>query len=181
MSVGGPAIRNRGTIAGNMGTASPAGDGCVALLALDAEVELRHATRGPRTIPIGDYFTGFRKTALLGDELITAIRFRNDWAGAWGKIGKRGATNISVVCCAATMSPTGQMRIAFGSVAPTVVRVRRAEAIVEAGGLTDPAIEAAAAAAMAGVSPIDDHRASAAYRRAMCGVLVRRLLKTLRA
>jgi len=175
-TVGGPAIRNRGTIAGNLGTASPAGDGCVALLAIDAEVAVRHATRGHRWVPIADYFTGFKQTALLEDELITGVRFRDDWTSAWGKIGKRGATNISVVCCAVGMSPAGAVRIAFGSVAPMVMRAKKAEAIITEGGLTADTIEAAAAAAMEDVSPIDDHRASAAYRRAMCGVLARRLL-----
>jgi len=180
MTVGGPAIRNVGTIAGNLGTASPAGDGCVALLAMDAEIELSHATRGRRSIPIQEYFTGFRKTALLADELITAVRFAADWRTAWYKIGKRGSINISLVCAAAGISPSGAVRIAFGCVAPTVVRARGAEAIIEGDGLTDGAIEAAARQAMKEVSPIDDHRASAAYRRAMCGVLTRRVLNQLK-
>lgn len=181
MTVGGPAIRNVGTIAGNLGTASPAGDGCVALLAMDADVELSHARRGRRTIPIHEYFTGFRKTALLADELITAVRFAADWRTAWYKIGKRGSINISLVCAAAGVSPGGAVRIAFGCVAPTVIRAKGAEAIIERDGLTDASIEAAAQQAMKEVAPIDDHRASAAYRRAMCGVLARRVLKELKA
>lgn len=180
MTVGGPAIRNTGTIAGNLGTASPAGDGCVALLAVDAEVELAHATRGRRLIPIGDYFTGFRKTALVADELITAVRFASGWRTAWYKIGKRGSINISLVCCAVGMNPHGEARIAFGCVAPTVMRARAAEAIIQRDGFTDTAIEAAAQSVMKEVAPIDDHRASAAYRRAMCGVLARRLLRRMR-
>lgn len=179
-SVGGPAIRNRATIGGNLGTASPAGDGCTALLALDAQVELTHASRGPRLIPIDEYFTGYRRTALLADELITRIRVPADWRSAWYKIGKRSAINISVVCCAVGMSPEGLARIAFGCVAPTVVRARKAEAIIEKSGLDDDAVEAAAAAAMGEVSPIDDHRASGGYRRAMCGVVLQRLLRQLR-
>lgn len=180
MTVGGPAIRNRGTIAGNLGTASPAGDGCVALMAMDAEIELTHARRGRRSIPIDDYFTGFRQTALLADELITGVHFSADWRTAWYKIGKRSSINISLVCCAVGLSPGGDVRIAFGCVAPTVMRARSAESILETDGLSDDAVEAAAAAAMQEVSPIDDHRASAAYRRAMCGVLTRRLLSQLR-
>lgn len=180
MTVGGPAIRNRGTIAGNLGTASPAGDGCVALLAMDAEVEMAHATRGTRTIPIEDYFTGFRQTALLANELITGVRFSADWQTAWYKIGKRGSINISLVCAAVARSPRGELRIAFGCVAPTVIRAKSAETLIQRDGLTDGAIDAAAEAAMAEVSPIDDHRASAAYRRAMCGVLTRRLLRAIR-
>ncbi len=181
MTVGGPAIRNTGTIAGNLGTASPAGDGCVALMAMDAEVELSHATRGKRTIPIHEYFTGFRKTALLADELITGVRFRADWRTAWYKIGKRGSINISLVCAAFGISPSSSVRLAFGCVAPMVIRARRAEEIIEKDGLTDAAIEAAAQSVMKEVAPIDDHRASANYRRAMCGVLTRRLLRDLRS
>ncbi|MFQ5430488.1 MAG: FAD binding domain-containing protein [Phycisphaerae bacterium] len=180
MTVGGAAIRNRGTLAGNLGTASPAGDGCVALLATDAVVELSHATRGQRVIPIDQYFTGFKQTALLADELITAVRLPADWRTAWYKIGKRGSINISLVCCAIGVAPDGGVRIAFGCVAPTVMRAKSAEAIIEKDGWTDGAIEAAAQAAMQDVSPIDDHRASAAYRSAMCGVLARRLLRQLR-
>lgn len=180
MTVGGAAIRNAGTIAGNLGTASPAGDGCVALLAMDAEIELAHATRGRRIIPIGEYFTGFRRTALVADELIAAVRFPADWRTAWYKIGKRGSINISIVCCAIGMSPRGDVRIAFGCVAPTVMRAKQAEAIIAKDGLTDAAIEAAAQSAMKEVAPIDDHRSSAAYRRAMCGVLTRRLLRELK-
>lgn len=179
-SVGGPAIRNRATIGGNLGTASPAGDGCTALLALDAQVELTHATRGTRLIPIDEYFLGYRRTALLADELITRVRIPADWISAWYKIGKRSAINISVVCCAVGMSPTGLVRIAFGCVGPTVMRAKKAEAIVEKGGLGDEAVAAAADAAISEVSPIDDHRASGGYRRAMCGVVLRRLLMQLR-
>lgn len=180
MTVGGPAIRNCGTIGGNLGTASPAGDGCVALLALDAEVELTHATRGPRIVPIADYFTGFKKTAMQPDELITGVQLPSDWRTAWYKIGKRGSINISIVCAAIGLSPRGEVRISFGCVAPTVVCSKNAEAIVARDGFTDGAIEAAAQAAMKDVAPIDDHRSSAAYRRAMCGVLTRRLLRQLR-
>lgn len=180
MTVGGAAIRNRGTIAGNLGTASPAGDGCVALMAVDARVTVAHAARGRRTIPISNYFTGFRETALLVDELITAVRIPGDWRTAWYKIGKRGSINISLVCCAIGLSPDGDVRIAYGCVAPTVIRAKDAEAIIAGDGFSDDAIEAATQAAMREVSPIDDHRASAAYRRAMCGVLARRLLRQLR-
>jgi CO/xanthine dehydrogenase FAD-binding subunit len=160
----------------------------VALLAVDAEVELSHANRGRRTIPIDDYFTGFRKTALLADELITAVRLPADWRTAWHKIGKRGSINISLVCCAIGVSPGGDVRIAFGCAAPRVIRAKSAERIIEnelnasatTSGLSDDSIEAAAQAAMNDVSPIDDFRASAAYKRAMCGVLTRRLLRELR-
>jgi len=180
VTVGGPAIRNRATIAGNLGTASPAGDGCVALLATDAVVELAHPARGTRRVPIADYFTGFKQTTLKPDELITGVHVPDGWRSAFYKIGKRGAINISVVCAAIGLSPDGGVRIALGSVAPTVLRAAEAEAIIEQDGCAEEAIEAAAQSAMREVSPIDDHRATASYRRAMCGVLVRRLLRRLR-
>lgn len=179
-SVGGPAIRNRGTIAGNLGTASPAGDGCTALLAMGARVELTHALRGSRLIPIDDYFVGFRRTALLADELISRVHVPAGWTTAWYKIGKRSAINISIVCCAVALSPSSDVRIAFGAVAPTVLRAEAAERIIRQAGMGDEAVAAAADAAMREVSPIDDHRASANYRRAMCGVILRRLLGLLR-
>ena len=180
LSVGGPAIRNRATIGGNLGTASPAGDGCTALLALDARVELTHASRGSRLIPIDEYFMGYRKTALLADELITRVLVPAGWTSLWYKIGKRSSINISIVCCAVGMSPSKEIRIAFGCVGPTVLRAKKAESIVERDGLSDAAIAAAVQSATAEVSPIDDQRASGSYRRAMCGVVVRRLLTQLR-
>lgn len=181
LSIGGPAIRNRGTIAGNLATASPAGDGSVALLALDARVILAHAARGTRTIPLCEFFLNYRKTALLDDELISEVVIPADWTTAWYKLGKRGSVNISVVCCAVGRSPQGRFAIAFGSVGPFPLRTPQAEGIVNRSGLTDASIAAAAAAASNEVRPIDDHRASARYRRAMCGTLLTRVLREIRA
>ena len=179
-SVGGPQIRNRGTISGNLATASPAGDGSVALLALDADVELCHAERGARWIKLTDYFLSYRKTALAADELISRIRIpARQWlqATAWYKIGKRGAVNISVVCCAVVRFNDGRIRIAFGSVAPIPMRAVETERLLADQPLADELIDRAAACAEREVQPIDDWRASADYRRAMCGVLARRLLR----
>lgn len=114
LSVGGPAIRNMGTLGGNIATASPAGDGCVALLAMQAEVELRSLDCGTRRIPLIDYFIDYRKTALSDDELITAIRVPNNPRSSWRKIGKRGAVNISLVCCAVSQNENGHTGLAFG-------------------------------------------------------------------
>ncbi|HUU82246.1 MAG TPA: FAD binding domain-containing protein [Phycisphaerae bacterium] len=183
-SVGGPQIRNRGTIAGNLATASPAGDGSAALLALDAEVEISHATRGARWIKLADYFLEYRKTALGDDELISRIRIPAPdalEATAWYKIGKRGAVNISVVCAAAARWPDGRLCLAFGSVAPVPMRATETERLIGTGPLTEELIHQAAQCAMTEVRPIDDWRASADYRRAMCGVLTRRLLRAVRA
>lgn len=180
MSVGGPQVRNRATIAGNLATASPAGDGSTALLALGATIEMSHAQRGRRTVPIDRFFLDYKRTAMAPDELITAVRFRGDVRTAWYKIGKRGACNISVVSCAIGWAADGSCRIALGSVGPYPMRASRAEAVVNQGGLTEEAIAEAAAEATKEAQPIDDHRASARYRRAMCGTLVRRLLMQLR-
>jgi len=184
-SVGGPQIRNRGTIGGNLATASPAGDGSVALLALDAEVELCHVTRGRHWRRLAEYFVGYRKTVLADDELIGRIRIpsRTALAGsAWYKIGKRGAVNISLVCAAAVRRLDGRFGLAFGSVAPVPFKAVRTEKLLNESarhGLEDSLIEQAVRQAEAEVQPIDDWRGSAEYRRAMCGVLTRRLLRKL--
>ena len=180
LSVGGPQIRNRGTIGGNLATASPAGDGSVALLAVDAEVELTHVERGSRWVALPDFFLDYRRTALQPDELITAVRFPADRKTAWYKIGKRGAVNISIVCCAIGRSDSGETRIAFGCVAPYPVRTPGAEALVCGKELTDEVIERTASKAEEEVAPIDDHRSPAKYRRAMCRTLTSRLLRQLR-
>ncbi|MFH0982903.1 MAG: FAD binding domain-containing protein [Planctomycetota bacterium] len=180
LSVGGPQIRNAGTIGGNLVTASPAGDGIVALLALEAQVEVASAARGPRWLDLNEeWFLAYRKTALQDDELVTHLRLRADFETAWYKIGKRGAVNISLVCCAVGRSPEGRYDLAFGSVAFRPIRAPKAEQLLEGHTLTDEVIAQAAEGVMQEVSPIDDHRAGAAYRRAMCGVLTRRLLREL--
>ncbi|MCP4248029.1 MAG: xanthine dehydrogenase family protein subunit M [bacterium] len=182
LSVGGPQIRNRGTIGGNLATASPAGDGSVALLALDAEIELSHAERGSRWLRLADFFVSYRKTTLTEDELISRIRVPAPDAlqgTAWYKIGKRGAVNISLVCAAAARWPDGRIALAFGSVAPVPLRAVRTEAVVSGQKLTDGLIERAGVEAETEVQPIDDWRASADYRRAMCRTLTRRLLRQL--
>jgi len=184
-SVGGPQIRNRGTLGGNLATASPAGDGSVALLALDAEVELCHVTRGRHWRRLVDYFVSYRKTVLADDELIGRIRVpaQRSLAGtAWYKIGKRGAVNISLVCAAAVRRLDGRFGLAFGSVAPVPLKAVLTEKLLNDAarhGLDDSLIEQAVRQAEAEVRPIDDWRGSAEYRRAMCGVLTRRILRRL--
>jgi carbon-monoxide dehydrogenase medium subunit len=180
LSVGGPQIRNAGTIGGNLVTASPAGDGIVALLVLDAQVELASAERGRRWLDLDkDWFLGYRDTALADDELVTRVRVRSDYNTAWYKIGKRGAVNISIICCAAARTSEGQYRLAFGSVHFRPVRAPAAERLLAGPAPTQAAIEQAAQSVMREVSPIDDHRGGADYRRAMCGVLTRRLVRSL--
>lgn len=184
LSVGGPQIRNRGTIAGNIASASPAGDGSTALLALDAVVEMR-STRGSREIPLREFFLDYRKTALAPEEMITAVRFAGDWQTGWYKLGKRGAMNISLVCCAVGLSPEGKFQVAFGSVGPYPLVAPKTEEFLTSGlkhgrkkkSLDAKTIDEAAKLACEEVRPIDDFRGSATYRRAMSGVLLKKALR----
>lgn len=196
LGVGGPQIRNRGTIAGNLATASPAGDGSTALLALDANLELT-STSGSRTIPLRQFFLDYRKTALQPEEMITGVQFPADWRTGWHKLGKRGAMNISVVCCAVGVSPAGRFHVAFGSVGPYPLFCPNTEAylnenagaaIAQSGksaaafrdqpvSIDSKVIDEAARLAAEEVRPIDDFRAGADYRRAMSGALLKKVLR----
>lgn len=179
LSVAGPALRNMGTIGGNLVTASPAGDGCVALLAMNAVIELTSTSRGVRRLPVREFFISYRKTELASDELVTCVRAPYNPQSRWYKIGKRGAVNISLVCCAISRNPGGRFGVAFGCVGPVPMFAPKTEAVLASEKLTDEIIERAADTAFEEVAPIDDFRASAAYRRAMCKVLTRRLLRAL--
>ncbi len=179
LSVGGPAIRNMGTIGGNIATASPAGDGCVALLAMNAEVQLASKARGDRWMPLVDYFIDYRKTALADDELIHAVRVPHNPRSRWYKIGKRGAVNISLVCCAISQNENKKTELAFGCVGPIPKITPKASALLAGEELTPELINDAANLVTHEVSPIDDQRGTATYRRAMCGTLTKRLLTQL--
>jgi CO/xanthine dehydrogenase FAD-binding subunit len=174
LSVGGPGIRELGTIAGNLATASPAGDGSTALLALDAEVELT-SVRGSRRLPLEKFFLSYRKTALATDEMITKIFVPANYRSAWLKNGKRGAVNISVVAAAVAITPKKKARIALASVAPFPMRCRRAEAAFAKGADARQVAEIVRGE----IKPITDHRASADYKTHLAGVMVRRLLESL--
>jgi CO/xanthine dehydrogenase FAD-binding subunit len=178
LSVGGPGIRELGTIAGNLATASPAGDGSTALLALDAEVELT-SIRGARRLPLDKFFLGYRKTALAPDEMITKVIIPTNYRSDWAKNGKRGAVNISVVAAAVAITPQKQVRIALASVAPTPVRCHKAEKFLAQHGLSAETIRQAAELVRGEIKPITDHRASADYKIHLSGVMVRRLLENL--
>ncbi len=185
--VGSPQLRNRATIAGNVVTASPANDTLSALMALDASVTLTSAARGERTIPLSEFHLGVRRTALEPDELLTAISFPaldQQWRSIYLKLGLRRAQAISVVHLAAAVrlddaGTVAEARLALGSVAPTIVRVSSAEALLVGGRLESPTIAEAAAAAAAAVTPIDDLRAPADYRSAMVAEMTQRALTSL--
>lgn len=174
-SVGGPQIRHRGTVGGNVGNASPAGDVSVALLAHDAEVELA-SLKGERRMNLKEFFLAPGKTAIAPDEIITALYLPANIRSAWFKLGKREATAISVVCAAVGVDGAGRAHIALGSVAPRPTRVPEAEALIAEKGLTPETAREAGRIVSEQIKPITDHRATADYRRDVAGKMVARLL-----
>jgi CO/xanthine dehydrogenase FAD-binding subunit len=167
---GGIANQNRGTIAGNIANASPAADTPPALLVYDAELELA-SVRGRRTVPYEQFHTAYKQMNLGPDELIAAVRLprRRGWQQHYRKVGARRAQAISKVCfAAAALVESGRIadiRLAFGSVAPTVVRAVGAEATLRGAGVGPEALGRAGAALLSELTPIDDVRSTAAYRR----------------
>jgi CO/xanthine dehydrogenase FAD-binding subunit len=157
--VGSPQIQNRGTIGGNVANASPAGDTLPVLAVAEAVVVLRGAD-GERRVDFAGFYTGYRRTVMRPDELIVAIEVPRVVGRQWfRKVGTRAAQAISKVVMGAVRAP--HPRIALGSVAPTVVRVPRTEAVLAAGGT----IAEAQAVLTDEIRPIDDLRSTAAYRR----------------
>jgi CO/xanthine dehydrogenase FAD-binding subunit len=180
--VGGIQVQNAGTIGGNLCTASPAADGVPNLLALDASVELASPS-GRRVVPIEEFLMGYRATALGGDELLTAVlvpRDGEDARAAFLKLGLRRYLVISVVMVAAVVALDERGLVRFGRVAvgacsPVAVRLRSLEDELRG----RPAGELAAAVTpehLADLTPIDDVRATAAYRLRAATILVRRAL-----
>jgi xanthine dehydrogenase small subunit len=166
--VGGVQIQNRGTLGGNIANASPAGDSLPVLAAVDAVLVVRSVDR-ERRVPITDFYTGYRSTVLRADELIMAVEVaRVDGTQVFRKVGTRAALAISKVVMAGVRGT--QPRIAFGSVAATVVRARETERALAAGADVDDAIQILERE----ISPIDDLRSTAAYRRRVAGNLLRR-------
>lgn len=154
--VGGPQIRNRGTLGGNLATGSPAGDTLPVLAVAEATVVLR-SVAGERRVPFADFYTGYRQTALRRDELIVAVEVGPLPGQGWfRKVGTRAAQAISKVVMAAVRGDA--CRVAFGSVAATVVRVPRTEAALAV------SLAAAQEALRGEITPIDDLRSTAAYR-----------------
>lgn len=178
-TVGSPQIRNAGTLGGNLGTASPAGDGLPFLAAVEAEIELASAA-GTRRLCWNQFLTGPKETVLRPDEIILGARLPEHLPPqqAFAKIGARNAMVISVASACLTRDEDGTVRIALGSVGPTPLRAPRAEAMISAEKSPSSAAAAEFGRLVAEeVSPIDDHRSSAAYRRHAAGVLARRLLE----
>jgi CO/xanthine dehydrogenase FAD-binding subunit len=185
-TVGSPQIRNRGTVGGNLGSASPAGDAHPPLLAAGAVVEAA-SVRGSRRIPVADFFTGVKRNALAADELVAAVELPvAPGPQEFAKVGTRNAMVIAVCSVAVALDPVRrEVGTGIGSAAPTPRRAVAAEefAAGELAGSWDTRAELDPAALRrfgellaAAADPIDDVRGSAAYRRHALAVLGRRTL-----
>ncbi len=169
--VGGAQIQNRGTLGGNIANASPAGDTLPVLAVAEAVLVLASAG-GARRVPFNSFYTGYRESVLRPDELIVSVEVprvpRRQW---FRKVGTRAAQAISKVVMAAIRADAP--RVALGSVAPTVLRLRETEAVLAAGG----SIEEARRILASEIRPIDDLRSTAEYRRRVSGNLLERFWK----
>jgi CO/xanthine dehydrogenase FAD-binding subunit len=183
--VGGRQIQNAGTLAGNLCNASPAADGVPCLLALDAEIEMA-APSGHRLLPLRQFITGVRRTALAPDELVTAIhvpRPRHAARSAFLKLGTRRYLVISIAMAAATLEVAdgrvASAGIAVGACSPVAERLPALEAALLGAPVDARLADRVEAAQLAPLSPIDDVRGSAAYRSDAVVTVLRRLLKGL--
>ncbi len=157
--IGGKQIQNRGTIGGNIANASPAGDALPVLAAANATVVLQSVS-SERRVPFTAFYSGYRSSVREDNELIVAIEVPPvEGQQYWRKVGTRRAQAISKVMCAAVRGP--EIRVAFGSIGPTVMRLPRTEAVLGARGT----LEEAKAVLRQEISPIDDVRSTAEYRR----------------
>ena len=183
--VGAPQIRNRGTVAGNLITASPANDTITPLMALGAWVVLA-SVRGERKVMLQDFYAGVRKTVMQPDEILVDIAFpalKKNQRGTFIKLALRRAQAISVINVALTLelnsATVGSASITLGAVAPTIIHAEEAEKYLAGKELTEEVITEAARLAMEAAHPIDDIRGSAAYRREMVRVCTARGLRSL--
>jgi CO/xanthine dehydrogenase FAD-binding subunit len=182
-TVGSPQIRHAATLGGNVATCSPAGDGLPVLAALDAIVHLVSAT-GSRSLSFSEFMTGPKRTALLPGELIEAVSVPvlAGWQG-YAKVGVRNAMVISNAGACLAVDESGGVRLALGSVAPTIIRCADAEAFASTAvdhatrSITDGDAAEFGRLAASASRPIDDHRSTAEYRRHAIAVLARRLVR----
>lgn len=186
---GSVAIQNRGTLGGNVANASPAADSPPALLVYGAQIELVSAATGTRRVEYKDFHTGYKQTLMRPDELISRVRLPRAGQGNlkhyYRKVGTRKAQAISKVCLAATARIEGgslkDVRIAVGSVAPTVVLCERTGAALEGRRVNGETIEAARAELQREIAPIDDIRSTADYRARVAQNLLEEFLRSLAA
>jgi CO/xanthine dehydrogenase FAD-binding subunit len=187
-TVGSPQIRNRGTLGGQLGTASPAGDALPPLVSVDAMVEVA-SVRGQRTVPVREFFTGPKRNVLEPDELVRAVHVPvADGPQQFAKVGTRNAMVISVCGFALSLHPTsGQVGTCVGSAGPTVLRALDAEEFAQAelaerglwesrAELDEQLVTRFGELASQAARPIDDVRGTADYRRHAVGVMARRTL-----
>lgn len=183
-TVGSPQIRHVGTIGGNLGTCSPAGDTLPVLAALDAQIHLRSVSGG-RTVSFSDFMTGVKRTSRQPDELITGVTLPvlRGWQG-YSKVGVRNAMVIATASsCLAVDESTRSVRVALGSVGPVIIRCTDAEDWVvghidwERHAVDDGVVAEFGQRCGAAARPIDDHRSTAAYRRRAIEVLSARQLR----
>ena len=182
-TVGSPQIRNRGTVGGNLGSASPAGDAHPPLLATGAEVEIA-SVRGTRRVGVEEFFTGPKRSVLAPDELIAAfLAAPAVGPQQFAKVGTRNAMVIAVCSFALALDPArGRVGTGIGSAGPTPLRAPQAEALSEElpwqsrEPVPEQTLRRFGELVSAAARPIDDVRGSAAYRRHALGVLARRTL-----
>ncbi|MGH8775727.1 MAG: FAD binding domain-containing protein [Jiangellaceae bacterium] len=183
-TVGSPQMRNAGTVGGNVGTASPAGDGLPVLAAMDAMVVLARRG-GTRTVPLTEFITGVKRTVIEPGEVIWQIRVpRLDGPQQFLKVGTRNAMVISIVCCGLVVDRAGRsVRLGLGSVAPRPLRVTEAELFaaeaIDWATMSAPPAAAARFGELArrAATPISDQRGTADYRSHAVGVIATRALQ----
>ncbi len=182
-TIGAVQIQNRGTLGGNVVNASPAGDALPVLLATDAVLEVG-GPRGERTVAAADFWPAYRRTALAADELLLRVRFpaAPGREVRYRKVGTRRAQAISKVVMAVAWRPDPDgrwrdVRVGVGSMGPTPMRAPRAEATIEGQRPTEILADRAAGALSEDLTPIDDVRSTAAYRRAVSARILMRLLR----
>ena len=191
-TVGSPQIRNAGTLGGNLGTSSPAGDSLPVLAAFDAEIVLR-SRRGERRVPFDGFMTGPKRSVRAPDEIVVGAEWRDPGPGqTFLKVGTRNAMVIAVASlCLVVDRVSKVVRVALGSCGPTIIRAREAETfaqgLIDESGwdapldATDAALARFGELVAAAARPIDDVRGSARYRRHVLAVMGRRALQRVSA
>ena len=179
---GGALVRNRATVGGNLADASPAADTAPPLLALGAQVTLQ-SSEGQRTLPLSDFFSGYRQTVIKPGEILTKVSFKTlsgESRYAYCKLGRRSAMAISVVSVAILFQIEGDIckeaAIALGAVDPTPIRALKAEDLIKGKKINSSLADECGKIVAGSVNPVDDIRASAGYRRTLTHVLVSRLI-----
>jgi CO/xanthine dehydrogenase FAD-binding subunit len=184
--VGAVQIQARGTLGGNLATGSPAADGVPVLAALACEIDVASAARGVRTVPIAGFFTGYRRTVMAPDEMITAVRFEapgDVWT--WRKVGTRMAQSIAKVALAACARVASgrieQAHFGMASVAPTTALLRGVQSYLIGRDVKSVHDDELVSALRKDIAPIDDVRSTAAYRLHVAERLVAQFAAQLRA